>query len=63
MILPTALPVLKVDTGDNEPDSASLYIDEDGGVNWQVVAWTVNDRPLHVVMNARTGLIIERSGC
>jgi len=62
-ILPTALPVLKVDTGDNEPDSASLYIDEEGNTHWQVVAWTAHDQPLHVVLNARTGLIIERSGC
>lgn len=62
-ILPTAFLALNVDDGGNEPDSASLYIDEDGNVNWQVVAWTPNDQPLHVVINARTGLIIERSGC
>jgi hypothetical protein len=62
-ILPTALSALNVDAGGNEPDSTSLYIDEDGNVSWQVVAWTVNDQPLHVVINARTGLIIERSGC
>ena len=61
-ILPTALKALD-DTGDNEPDSASLYIDEDGSVCWQVVAWTSNDKPLHVSINARTGSIIERSGC
>ncbi|MCC6134001.1 MAG: hypothetical protein LM550_10560 [Candidatus Contendobacter sp.] len=62
-ILPTALPALNVDVGGNEPDSASLYIDEEGHTHWQVVAWTPNDLPLHVVINARTGLIIERSGC
>ncbi len=60
-ILPTALSALNVDAGDNDPDSASLYIDEDSNVSWQVVAWTVNDQPLQVVINARTGLIIEYS--
>lgn len=29
-VLPTALKALNADAGDNEPDSASLYIDEDG---------------------------------
>ena len=58
-ILPTALQALNADAAGSKPDSASLYIDEDGNVCWQVVAWTANDKPLHVVLNARTGLIIE----
>ncbi len=62
-VLPTALKALNADAGDNEPDSASLYIDEDGNACWQIVAWTTNDKPLHVAINARTGLIIERGGC
>ncbi len=61
-ILPTALQALNADAAGSKPDSASLYIDEDGNVCWQVVAWTANDKPLYVVLNARTGLIIEHSG-
>lgn len=61
-ILPKALKALNADAEGNKPDSASLYIDEDGTVCWQVVAWTANDKPLHVVLNALTGLSIEHSG-
>ena len=58
-ILPTALKALNADAEGNKPDSASLYIDEDGNVCWQVIAWSADDKPLHVVLNALTGLIID----
>lgn len=63
-IMPTALRALNVDAGDSDSaaDSASLYLGENGNAYWQVVIWTPDDQPLHVVINARTGLIIERSG-
>jgi hypothetical protein len=35
------------------PDSASLYTDESGAPRWQVVAWTENDTPVYVEMDAR----------
>jgi hypothetical protein len=55
-VLPAALKALKAhpDAGLIEPDSASLYIDEEGTPRWQVVAWMEDDTPLHVELDARS---------
>jgi hypothetical protein len=55
-VLPAALKALNADsnTGLIEPDSASLYIDEEGTPRWQVVAWTEDDTPLYVELDARS---------
>jgi hypothetical protein len=55
-VLPTALKALNTPPGAGliEPDSASLYIDEEGTPRWQVVAWTEDDTPLHVKLDARS---------
>jgi hypothetical protein len=55
-VLPAALKALNAhpDAGLIEPDSASLYIDEEGTPRWQVVAWTEDDTPLHVELDARS---------
>lgn len=60
-VLPTALQALDALAGSRciEPDSASLYINEEGILRWQIVAWTKDEMPLHVMINARTGLLIE----
>jgi len=39
-------------------DSASLYLD-DGRPCWQMVAWTSDDTPHHVVLDARTGAVLN----
>ncbi|HAS51106.1 MAG TPA: hypothetical protein DCS21_04970, partial [Gammaproteobacteria bacterium] len=54
-ILPAALQTLKAypEAGLIEADSASLYSDEEGVPRWQVVAWTEDDTPLHVELDAR----------
>jgi len=54
-VLPDALHTLNAssNTGFIEPDSASLYIDEEGTPRWQVVAWQEDDTPLHVEVDAR----------
>jgi len=55
-VLPAALQALNARPGAGriEPDSASLYIDEEGTPRWQVVAWTENDAPLHTELDARS---------
>ncbi len=60
-VLPVALAVFdaRVGVGHAIPDSASLYNDEDGVPRWQVVAWTEADQPLHVIINARTGVVLS----
>jgi len=60
-ILPLALQALNARAGAHriEADSASLYFDEGGTLCWQVVAWMEDAAPLHVMINARTGLMIE----
>lgn len=60
-IMPIALERLSAHAGNHriEADSASLFIAEDGTLRWQVVAWMENEMPLHVMINARTGLVIE----
>ena len=60
-ILPTALAALdaQAGTGRAMPDTASLYGNEDGAPYWQVVAWNdEDDTPLHVMLDARSGVII-----
>ncbi len=54
-VLPAALQALKAypEAGLIEPDSASLYSDEEGVPRWQVVAWTEDDTPLHIELDAR----------
>lgn len=54
-VLPTALNTLNTQSGAAriEPDSASLYSDEEGIPRWQVVAWSEQDTPLHTRMDAR----------
>lgn len=54
-VLPDALRALNAysNTGFIEPDSASLYSDEEGIPRWQVVAWKEDDTPLHVEVDAR----------
>lgn len=54
-VLPDALHTLNAysNTGFIEPDSASLYIDEEGTPRWQVVAWKEDDTPLHVEVDAQ----------
>ena len=54
-VLPDALHALHASssTGFIEPDSASLYIDEEGTPRWQVVAWKEDDTPLHVEVDAQ----------
>ena len=39
-------------------DSASLYLDEERP-RWQVVAWMEDDTPLHVVLDARSGAVLD----
>lgn len=39
-------------------ESASLYLD-DGRPCWQLVAWTDDDTPLHVVLDARSGAVLN----
>ena len=53
-VLPAALQALNAQPGAGciEPDSASLYIDEEGTPRWQVVAWTEDDTPLHAELDA-----------
>ena len=60
-IIPIALKALnaRASTHHIEADSASLHIDEDGTLRWEVVAWMEDEMPLHVIINARTGLVIE----
>ncbi|MCB1919125.1 MAG: hypothetical protein KDJ28_03980 [Candidatus Competibacteraceae bacterium] len=60
-VMPIALETLnaRANTPFIEPDSASLYTDEDGTLCWQVVAWREDETLLHVMINARTGLIID----
>jgi hypothetical protein len=54
-VLPAALAELGARVGGERvvPDSASLYTSEDGVPCWQVVAWSEDDAPLHVRMDAR----------
>lgn len=58
-VLPLAMRVLHARSGTESvvPDSASLYLDEKGVPHWQVVAWTQNDTPLHMRLNARSGVV------
>jgi hypothetical protein len=60
-VMPTALEILNARANARfiEPDSASLYTDENGTLCWQVVAWVEDETLLHVMINARTGLIIN----
>lgn len=55
-VLPAALKALNAHPGAGliEPDSASLYTDEEGIPRWQVVAWMEDDTPLHVELDARS---------
>ncbi len=59
-ILPAAQTALTARAGAKRAalDSASLYVD-DGMPRWQVVAWTENDTPLYVVLDARSGAILK----
>lgn len=60
-VLPTALAVLDqhAGVGRHALESASLYPDEDGAPRWQVVAWTETDQPLHVILDARSGVVLD----
>ncbi|MCP5158374.1 MAG: hypothetical protein H6974_13440 [Gammaproteobacteria bacterium] len=61
-VLPIALKALNACANTQQHiqvDSASLYTDEDGTLRWQVVAWMENDTPLHVMVDARNGTIID----
>jgi hypothetical protein len=40
-------------------DSASLYLDDERPC-WQLVAWTDDETPLHVTLDARSGAILNR---
>lgn len=62
-VLPIALAAFDACVGAGRAilDSASLYNDEDGATCWQVVAWTETEQPLHVLLNARTGTILDGS--
>lgn len=59
-ILPTAQSTLAEQAGiaHLKLDSASLYL-EQGIPCWQVVAWTDQGTPLAVVLNARSGTIVQ----
>ncbi len=59
--LPAAQAALATRAGALTLDSASLYVDENGATHWQVVAWDHEDRPLHVVVDARSGSIQDES--
>lgn len=60
-ILPAAWATLAAHTDGQRPwpDSASLYPDEDGAAYWQIVAWGENDQPLHVTLDARSGVEVK----
>ena len=60
-ILPTALHLLdqRAGAGCYAPDSASLYPDEDGALRWQIVAWVETDQPLQVMLDARSGIVLD----
>jgi hypothetical protein len=59
--LPTALSILdqRAGSGRHAPDSASLYPDEDGAPRWQIVAWSETDQPLQVMLDARSGVVLD----
>lgn len=59
-VLPVAQIALSARAGDKRTvlDSASLYLD-DGVPRWQVVAWTDDDTPLHVALDACSGTVLK----
>lgn len=59
-VLPVAQAELAARAGAKEAvlDSASLYLDG-GRPCWQLVAWTSDDAPLHVALDARSGAILK----
>ena len=59
-VLPTALTALaaRPDAKSAALDSATLYLDDERP-RWQIVAWTSDDTPLHVVLDARTGTVLN----
>ncbi|MDG4555026.1 MAG: hypothetical protein P9E24_12415 [Candidatus Competibacter sp.] len=60
-ILPIAQAALATGAGAFALDSASLYMDANSATRWQVIAWDHEDRPLHVVVDARSGSIQDES--
>ena len=58
-VLPVAQTVLAARAVAKEAmlDSASLYLEGDRPC-WQLVAWTDDDTPLHVVLDARSGAVL-----
>ena len=59
--LPVALAALDAQAGTGRAalDSASLYGNQDGAPYWQVVAWNgEDDPPLHVMVDARSGVVL-----
>lgn len=58
-VLPAAQAAFRATTKKLRLDSASLYL-EDRKPCWQVVAWTDDDTPLFVVLDARSGAVLER---
>lgn len=59
--LPTALSILNQQAGGecHTPESALLYPDEDGAPRWQIVAWSQTDQPLQVMLDARSGVVLD----
>lgn len=56
-VLPTAKAALATQAAAFTLDSASLYLNAHGAACWQVVAWDQQDQPLHVMVDARSGLL------